>query len=254
MTKKNTVSSPKKHVLIVDDEMYITITLSNVLETLGDAYVIDTANTSTEVLERVKRTAYDLIITDYRMPGMDGINLAQAVQEISPQTHIILMTAYGNSALAEKAEALRLDGYLDKPFTVDQIRDMVTDTLNEEGESPRILIMEDNSDLNRLYKRALARRGYDVDTASTMEAARALLAQQQYAVFLCDIHIGRERGTDLLREFAQKLQENGTQTVMVSGDASFRADVEDMGVDFYLEKPIALDTLTTLISRLTAHL
>ena len=46
------------------------------------------------------------------MPGMDGIDLAQAVQETSPQTHIILMTAYSNSALAEQAEKLHLDGYL----------------------------------------------------------------------------------------------------------------------------------------------
>ena len=121
-----------KRVLIVDDEPYVTMTLASILEKLGDAYVIDTTNTSSDVLPRLEKTDYALMITDYKMPGMDGIDLAKAVQSISPQTHIILMTAYGSCALAETAENLRLDGYLDKPFTVAQIRKMVIQILSGE--------------------------------------------------------------------------------------------------------------------------
>ena len=69
------------------------------------------------------------MITDYKMPGMDGIDLAKAVQDISPQTRIILMTAYGSQVLSETAQVLNLAGYLDKPFSVAQFREMVTQVL-----------------------------------------------------------------------------------------------------------------------------
>ena len=240
-----------KRVLIVDDEPSVTMTLASALEKLGDAYVIDTTNTSNDVLPRLKQANYALMITDYKMPGMNGIDLAQAVQNISPQTRIILMTAYGSVKVTETAKNLRFDGYLDKPFTVAQIREMVAETISDKIAFKRILILEDNADLRRLYKRTLTHKGYEVCTAATLQEARDLIAQYHFAVFLCDVHIGRERGTDLLREYAETLQENGTQTIMVSGDASYRAYVEELGVDFYMEKPVAIEPLVTLIKRLT---
>ena len=243
-----------KRVLIVDDEPYVTMTLASILEKLGDAYMIDTTNTSDDVLLKFQHEDYALMITDYKMPGMDGIDLAKAVQNISPQTHIILMTAYGSSALAETAKKdLRLDGYLDKPFTVAQIREMVTDTLNESTISNRVLILEDNADVSRLYERALTRRGYEVHTAATLNEARVLIDRYHFTVFLCDIHIGRKRGTDLLRQCKQKLSDDKTHIIMITADASYRSDAEEIGIDFYLEKPIAIETLTTLIARLTTR-
>jgi len=124
-----TKRSPVKRVLIVDDEPHVTMTLSSVLETLGDAYVIDTTNTSHDVLARFQRDDYALMITDYKMPGLNGIELTKAVRAISPQTNVILMTAYGDSALFEKMQGLHFDGFLDKPFTVAQLRTMVTQML-----------------------------------------------------------------------------------------------------------------------------
>ena len=119
----------QKRVLIVDDEPSVTMTLAGILEKLGDAYLIETTNTSSDVLPRLQQTDYALMITDYKMPGMDGIDLAQAVQDISPQTRVILMTAYGSRGLSETIHNLHLAGYLDKPFSVAQIREMVTQVL-----------------------------------------------------------------------------------------------------------------------------
>lgn len=244
-------TTTSKRVLIVDDEPYVTMTLASILEKLGDAYVIDTTNTSSDVLPRLAQADYALMITDYKMPGIDGIDLAKAVRNTSPHTRIILMTAYGSSALTETVRPLHLDGYLSKPFTVAQIREMVTETLAIKPGSNRILILEDNKDLLRLYKRALTRRHYKVYTSTTLQEARDLIERHCLAVFLCDIHIGREYSTDLLREYAESLHKNNTQIITVSGDASHRADVEELGIEFYMEKPIAIETLITLIDRLT---
>jgi len=115
-----------------------------------------------------------------------------------------------------------------------------------------ILILEDDADLCRLFSKALRASGYAVYPATTLEEARALLVQIPMDVFLCDIHVGRERGTDLLREQLGTLRQRGTQVIMVSGEAQYRPMCEEMGVDFYIEKPVAIGDLVKLVDRLTA--
>jgi DNA-binding response OmpR family regulator len=126
-------------------------------------------------------------------------------------------------------------------------------TGNDTLTARRILILEDDADLCRLFSKALRASGYEVYPATTLEEARALLVQIPVDVFLCDIHVGRERSTDLLREQLDTLRQHGTQVIMVSGEAQYRPMCEEMGVDFYMEKPVAIGPLVKLVDRLTAH-
>ncbi len=114
-----------KRVLIVDDEQNVTLVLSRSLAKLGDEYLIETANDSAEALEKIKETPYGLVITDYRMPEMNGVDLAMAVRNLSPQTQVVLMTAYGDHQLKHLASNMDLAGYLDKPFSMKDIRAIV---------------------------------------------------------------------------------------------------------------------------------
>jgi DNA-binding response OmpR family regulator len=117
----------------------------------------------------------------------------------------------------------------------------------------RILIMEDNPDLRHLYSKALRKSGYEVHPAATLQEARACLESGRFDVFLCDIQVGSERGTDLLLEQRSLLSQSDTQVVILSAYPRYRPITDEMGVDFYLEKPIALDTLLTMVKRLTGH-
>jgi CheY-like chemotaxis protein len=115
----------EKRLLIVDDEPNVTLTLSESLEALGAQYQVHVANSGSDALNLVRQTGYDIIVTDYRMPGMTGLELAQEVHKISPATQIILMTAYGSDSLRNSAESASLSGFIDKPFTIKQIRDVI---------------------------------------------------------------------------------------------------------------------------------
>jgi two-component system response regulator PilR (NtrC family) len=117
----------------------------------------------------------------------------------------------------------------------------------------RILIMEDNPDLRHLYSKSLRKFGYEVHSAATLQEARALLEDSRFDVFLCDIQVGSERGTDLLLEQQAILSQSGTQVVILSAYPRYRPMADEMGVDFYLEKPVSLDTLLTMVKRLTTH-
>lgn len=242
-----------KRVLIVDDEPNVTMVLAGGLEKLGEEYAIDTAHSGDEALAKMEQTKYALLITDYKMPGMDGLDLAQTVRAISPDTQVILMTAYGNQVLRDTAEHLGLDGYIDKPFSVTQIRELVKRAVGGVPTARRILVVEDNADLLRLYSKALRKSSYQVHEAATLQEARDLLTQCHFDALLCDIHMGDEQGTDLVREHGEALRESGTQIIMVTGDAHYRPFTDEMGVEFYLEKPVAISTLVTLVDRLTAR-
>jgi DNA-binding NtrC family response regulator len=115
-----------------------------------------------------------------------------------------------------------------------------------------ILILEDNPDLRHLYSKALSKSGYVAYPAATLQEAHALLDGSRFDVFLCDIQVGGERGTDLLLAKQAALSQHGTQVIVMSAFPRFRPFCEEMGVEFYLEKPIAIGTLLTLVQRLTA--
>jgi DNA-binding NarL/FixJ family response regulator len=79
------------------------------------------------------------------------------------------------------------------------------------------------------------------------------LDDSRFDVVLCDIHMGSDRGTDLLREYGNTLATSGTLIIVVSGQAQYRNTCEDLGADFFLEKPVAISTLVTLLNRVAAQ-
>ena len=127
---------------------------------------------------------------------------------------------------------------------------MINNGVQDTPAPPRILIMEDNLDLLRLFSKALQNAGYDVNTASTLEEARTRLLQSRFDLLLCDIHIGERRGTDLLCEQIDSLRAQGTEVVVVSVDTHYRPLCQDLGIDFYLEKPVSVRQLVQLVKRL----
>jgi two-component system OmpR family response regulator len=241
-----------RRILIVDDDIFVAMTLQEGLERLPNCEVIAVTEPQ-RALELFGQAPFDLLITDYQMRGMNGLALAAHAHRLHPQMTTIIITAYGERVLREETDGLPIHRVLDKPVKLAEIRSIALQALEKHLAPPRrILILEDNDDLRRLYSRVLAKSAYKIYPAATLEEARALLSQGHFDVFLCDIHIGQERGTDLLREQLETLVRQGTQVVVVSGEAQYRPFCEEMGVEFYLEKPVAVNELLTLIRRLTA--
>jgi CheY-like chemotaxis protein len=119
-----------KRILIVDDEPNVTLILSRSLDKLDKEYAIETAQSGVEALSKIEQKPYALVITDYKMPEMNGLDLAMAIRKIAPETQVILMTAHGTGALQNTASGLDLDGYIDKPFKLSEIRNIVEAAVN----------------------------------------------------------------------------------------------------------------------------
>jgi two-component system, response regulator YesN len=114
-----------KRILIVDDEANIAMVLAACASRLGPC-VVDMAYSGQQALSAFQREPYDLVITDYRMPDISGLELAEAMRGLAPRVPIVLMTAYDTIALRQEAALLPVDEYLEKPISITKIQEIVS--------------------------------------------------------------------------------------------------------------------------------
>jgi len=109
----------KSSILIVDDEPVTRKSLSDILRLEG--YVVASVPNGQAAVEHVRTHHVDLMVVDLRMPGMDGLEVVQVVNQIAPDTEIILLTAFASTETAIQALRLRIHDYLQKPAPPAQI-------------------------------------------------------------------------------------------------------------------------------------
>jgi DNA-binding response OmpR family regulator len=109
----------KSNILVVDDEPVARQSLTDILKLEG--YSVASAPNGHAAVEHVRTHPVDLMIVDLRMPGMDGLEVVQVVNQISPETEVILLTAFGSTETAIQALRLRIHDYLLKPASPSQV-------------------------------------------------------------------------------------------------------------------------------------
>jgi DNA-binding response OmpR family regulator len=109
----------KSVILVVDDEPVARQSLSDILRLEG--YAVTAVPNGQSAVEYVRTHPVDLMVVDLRMPGMDGLEVVQVVNQISPDTEVILLTAHGSTETAIQALRLRIHDYLLKPALPAQI-------------------------------------------------------------------------------------------------------------------------------------
>jgi two-component system response regulator HydG len=106
-------------ILVVDDQRNMRTTLAMMLR--GAGYEVDEASDGNEGAERAARGAYDVVLTDLRMGGFDGIGVLRSVKEAHATTEVIVMTAYGTIESAVEAMRLGAFDYIQKPFSEQEL-------------------------------------------------------------------------------------------------------------------------------------
>ena len=118
-----------RKVLIVDDEETLTWSMARSLSKDRDKYEVMVANDGREALGLLKKNKIDLVITDIRMPDINGLDLLLRIKKEYPQTKAIIMTAYGSSDIRREANRRGFLYYLEKPFEISEIRKIIIDLL-----------------------------------------------------------------------------------------------------------------------------
>ena len=112
------------NILLVGDEETLRWVFKESLA--GEGYDVDVANDGFQALERFKMVPYDLLITDLRMHGMDGLQLIREVKKDNLQINVIIITAYGSGETIKEAMSLGVIELINKPFKLQEIKDGIT--------------------------------------------------------------------------------------------------------------------------------
>jgi CheY-like chemotaxis protein len=120
--------SALRKVLVVDDDPVVGKSFNRVLT--GDkGYIVVTAKNAHEALKRIREDNYDVVFTDIKMPGMDGVELAERVKSRQPWIPVVIVTGYGTVDNEDRAKAAGVSAFLRKPLSPEMIEESAHDAL-----------------------------------------------------------------------------------------------------------------------------
>jgi DNA-binding NtrC family response regulator len=121
----------KKKILIVDDAGPVVVLCVNVLQALG--YAVKGANRGETAVELLRKERFDLVVLDYKMPGMSGFDVFEEARALHPSMAVVLVTGHGTPEIIDEANRKGFNAILLKPFTSDELRGTVEKVLADRG-------------------------------------------------------------------------------------------------------------------------
>jgi len=119
--------SALRKVLVVDDDAVVGKSFNRVLSSKG--YIVTTAQNAHEALKQIREQEFDVVFTDIKMPGMDGVELTERVKASRPWTPVVIITGYGTPANEQRAKAAGVSDFMRKPLSPEMIEESATHAL-----------------------------------------------------------------------------------------------------------------------------
>ncbi|MBC7963915.1 MAG: sigma-54-dependent Fis family transcriptional regulator [Steroidobacteraceae bacterium] len=171
-------------ILVVDDEAVIREGLQRTLD--GERFAVETCRSGHAAIELLQDKDYDLIITDLKMPGMNGIEVLKAVKGLQPDVPVIMITGYATVDTAVEAMKNGATDYISKPFTADQIMEKIDKSIEQ-----RAVLVDDMY----LRKEMSNHHGFDAFVGESREMQKVYRRILQVASSDSTVLITGESGT-----------------------------------------------------------
>jgi CheY-like chemotaxis protein len=240
--RAGTSSSPKLRVLVVDDEYAIAFSLSRILDRAG--YESEWALSGEQAIEVAKRFRPDFLLTDYSMPGLNGLDLAVQIKTLLPACQIVLLSGH---ELTSRSAPYATKGYnfvmLTKPVHPGEL----LEKLHEQGpvsdrheQHPKILHVDDVESHRYSVTRLLQHAGFDVTGAGTGAEAIAEAINHPPDLVLLDINLPDMNGFDVckhLRDNPETAEVTVVHLTASSGNPESAARSASVGADQFLTQP-----------------
>ncbi|RLG20475.1 hypothetical protein DRN74_05400 [Candidatus Micrarchaeota archaeon] len=233
-------------ILIVDDEVGMRETLSDILEDMG--YHVAIAADGYEAVEKVKDNYFDVILMDVKMPGMDGVDTFREIKRISPETAVVMMTAYAVDDRLRDAMSEGAYGVFYKPLEMQKVVELV-EGVRVGG---HILVVDKDPKVHDIFKGVLEPRGYKVSSARTSEEAIRVARENKHDMIFIEMELPLRDGLDTY----MAIKEINPEAVAVMMTAHPRAAndfvIEALMEDAYtcLYKPLAVEEVIRLVDRI----
>ncbi len=270
---------PGLRVLLVDDFETILMALSALLEAWG--IDVKTATSGEEGLQALRdaasaQTPFDLVILDYQMPGMDGLETARRISEDPSinRTRSIMLTAYAYRLKPEDYKAAGLACVLEKPTRSSELYNAIQKLVGKRGpeQAPKktgvsrksrrslhILIAEDSETNQEVALYQIQQLGHTGEAVSDGRQALEALTRKHFDLVLMDGHMPEMDGfetTQRIRDQSSSVLNHGIYITAMTANA-MQGDKERClaaGMDDYVSKPVLMDDLYDAIDRCIGHL
>lgn len=255
-----------KKVLIVDDCSSWLNVLNHLMTTFG--FVTTTSKSGQEAIAIIKEKPndYDLILIDWKMPGLDGIETCKIMREELniDAKNIILVSAYLEDELVEGIKKTKIDNYLNKPVNPSELNDMLSEIflgkknidksklLNNKNDlehkiktlkGSKILLAEDNEVNQEIILDLLSESGINIDIATNGYEAITMYDQNDYELILMDIQMPVLDGYETSKQIREK--DKNIPIIALTANA-MKEDIEKtkkIGMNKHLNKPVEVDRL-----------
>jgi DNA-binding response OmpR family regulator len=255
-----------KRILIVDDDSEILESLATLLE---EKYEVSVASDGYGALDRMKERPCDLILLDFRMPGLDGSGLVHALQASGNKTQVLLMSASTN--VAEHAKGLRVADYLAKPFHIDELEAKIERIIgmgpapDGEGKAnadatgmPKllelakkhiVLFVDDEPEILSSVKVLLADEPYELLTTDKPAQALRWVQEKVVSLIICDQVMPDEIGTEFLEQVRARSSDTQCAILTAYPEGAKLLRALNQGV-FLIPKPFEVEELKRTIRKL----
>jgi two-component system response regulator HydG len=235
----------KLHILVVDDDHGMAKTLVDIFKAKG--YEAEAAYSGPEALEKVAEDSFDCVLTDIKMPEVNGVELYRAIKSRQPDLPVVLMTAYSTDNLVEEGLEEGAVAALTKPLDINRLLCFFSSLRKEHS----IVIVDDDPEFARTLGEILRARGFMVtqitDPRSVVERLEA-----DGQVVLLDMKLNGIGGVAILKEI--RAQYPRLPVVLVTGyrEEMARAIEAAMEIGAYtcLYKPLEIERLLALLTQI----
>jgi two-component system response regulator HydG len=232
-------------ILVVDDDRRMTRTLADILALSG--YDVAEAGSGPDALEKVRTLVFDCVISDIKMPEMDGVELHRRLRELQPGLPVVLMTAFAADELIRRGLEDGVVGVFDKPLDINQLLGFFTSL----AQHRMIVIVDDDPAFCHTLNNILCQRGFKVAQVTDPHMdVEQMTAEAQ--VILLDFKFNGTNGLDMLKEIRKR--NPSLPVVMVTGYRDEMAAViqaaQQINAFTCLYKPLEIPQLLQLLAEL----
>jgi len=116
-------------LMVIDDEAIVGKRLRQVFNKMG--FVVEVFDSPVQAMEAAAAHPFDIVVTDLKMEGMDGMEVLNRVRQLNPATRVIIITGYAEPETAEKAFKVGVFDFIPKPFRLEQLKESILKAVNE---------------------------------------------------------------------------------------------------------------------------
>jgi CheY-like chemotaxis protein len=243
----------RRRVLLIDDNVDLTQNLAEILEDEG--LEVETADGGSSGLQRLARGEYALVVTDMRMPGMNGLEVIRYIKQRWPALPVMVMTAFAHDELLEQA---RNEGALRVMVKGSHVEELTAWIARLAAAPSLILVVEDDDAMRTNLVEVLQEiEGVVPTPARDGATARKLVAARRPSGAVIDVRLPDADGLELARVLREIASSPDLPVLHITGHvddvrAALQSLLSDDRVRF-LEKPFATDVFLETVRTLLAH-